>query len=165
VDDDEFPSFKKKPAEEAPEEAAAEAAQENVAAEVELPVVDIVKEAVTAEDDITAAEPEMMQLASRPSFKWTTPTGARISCLRDYPAELQSMALEQVNLSPRVVPSPSANRLPIPSPRPSPRIRLSPRLHYMGVPTPTTGVRRTSPRQQFQTPLVELTLPKHNKAK
>jgi hypothetical protein len=165
VDDDEFPSFKKKPAEEAPEEAAAEAAQENVAAEVELPVVDIVKEAVTAEDDITAAEPEMMQLASRPSFKWTTPTGARISCLRDYPAELQSMALEQVNLSPRVVPSPSANRLPIPSPRPSPRIRLSPRLHYMGVPTPTTGVRRTSPRQQFQTSPVELTLPKHNKAK
>uniref|UniRef100_A0A0A9D6B4 Uncharacterized protein n=1 Tax=Arundo donax TaxID=35708 RepID=A0A0A9D6B4_ARUDO len=114
-------------------------------------------------------------MASRPSFKWLTPTGARISCLRDYPADLQSMALEQVNLSPRVVPSPGGSRLPIPSPRPSPRIRLSPRLHYMGLPTPTGAklpipspapvAARRSPKQQqfvgFQTPAVALTLPKH----
>ncbi|TVU34173.1 hypothetical protein EJB05_16003, partial [Eragrostis curvula] len=183
VDDDEFPSFKKKTEE---DEVPAEAAQENEAAndaDVELPAVDIVKveevaDAAGAIDDKAAAEPEkMMMMASRPSFKWMTPTGARIGCLRDYPADLQSMALEQVNLSPRVVPSPSGNRLPIPSPRPSPRIRLSPRLHYMGLPTPT-GVRlpipspapaaRRSPGQQpqqqfagFHTPPVELTLPKH----
>lgn len=34
--------------------------------------------------------------------KWTSGAGARIGCVRDYPAELQSRALEQVNLSPRV---------------------------------------------------------------
>jgi hypothetical protein len=166
VDDDEYPSFKKKPEERAPEEAAQDEAQNDP------PEVDIVKEGTGA---VNKAEPEMPLLASRPSFKWMTPTGARIGCLRDYPADLQSMALEQVNLSPRVVPSPSANRLPIPSPRPSPRIRLSPRLHYMGLPTPT-GVRlpvpspAPPPRQQqfagFQTPAaVELTLPSKHKGK
>ncbi|XP_062213603.1 IQ domain-containing protein IQM1-like [Phragmites australis] len=171
VDDDEYPSFKKtdKPAEEA-EVPTQDAHDETL--QVELPEVDIVKEVAdqAVGDDDDKAEPKMM--ASRPSFKWSTPTGARIGCLRDYPADLQSMALEQVNLSPRVVPSPSASRLPIPSPRPSPRIRLSPRLHYMGLPTPT-GVKlpipspaaaRRSPKQQFMgfhTPAVALTLPKH----
>ncbi|OEL17087.1 IQ domain-containing protein IQM1 [Dichanthelium oligosanthes] len=188
VDDDEYPSFKKAPEQpaEGAEAPAAEAAAHDETVEnqqVELPAVDIVKEVVVADtttvggDEDDVAEPKMM--ASRPSFKWSTPTGARIGCLRDYPADLQSMALEQVNLSPRVAPSPSATRLlpmPIPSPRPSPRIRLSPRLHYMGLPTPT-GVRlpipspgppggssRRSPKQQFvgfQTPAVALTLPKH----
>ncbi|RLN24669.1 IQ domain-containing protein IQM1 [Panicum miliaceum] len=172
VDDDEFPSFKKapeQPAEEAEAPTAEAAAHDDEAVEsqpVELPELDIVKE---AED---AAGPKVM--ASRPSFKWSTPTGARIGCLRDYPADVQSMALEQVNLSPRVAPSPGAAfRLPapIPSPRPSPRVRLSPRLQYMGLPTPT-GARlpvpspasRRSPRQEFtgfQTPAVALTLPKH----
>jgi hypothetical protein len=168
VDDDEYPSFKKKPEEQGPEEEAAQDEAQN-----EPPEVDIVKEDTGA---VNKAEPEMRLLASRPSFKWMTPTGARIGCLRDYPADLQSMALEQVNLSPRVLASPSANRLPIPSPRPSPRIRLSPRLHYMGLPTPT-GVRLQVPspaapataRQQFagfQTPApVELTLPNKHKAK
>lgn len=84
-------------------------------------------------------------LGRRLSCKWTTGAGPRIGCVRDYPAELQFKALEQVNLSPRVVPSPVGNRVPIPSPRPSPRVRLSPRLAYMGFPTP---------------PAVSLTLPK-----
>lgn len=183
VDDDEYPSFKKAPEEaEAPTaEAAAHGETVETDQPVELPEVDIVKEEVAAEmavgggEEEDAAEPEMM--ARRPSFKWSTPTGARIGCLRDYPADLQSMALEQVNLSPRVAPSPGAAGrlpLPIPSPRPSPRIRLSPRLHYMGLPTPTSarlpipspapGGTRRSPKQQFmgfQTPAVALTLPKH----
>ncbi|PAN30093.1 hypothetical protein PAHAL_5G273200 [Panicum hallii] len=180
VDDDEFPSFKKapeQPAEEAEAPTAEAAAHDDEAVEsqpVELPEVDIVKEAVaeTAAGDEDAAGSKVM--ASRPSFKWSTPTGARIGCLRDYPADVQSMALEQVNLSPRVAPSPGAAcrlPVPIPSPRPSPRIRLSPRLHYMGLPTPT-GARlpvpspasRRSPKQEFtgfQTPAVALTLPKH----
>lgn len=177
VDDDVFPSFKKT-AEQAPEESQVptEAEAQNEA-QVELPELDIVKEEAVADGAAAAAEavaePEV-QLARRPSFKWMTPTGARIGCLRDYPADLQSMALEQVNLSPsRAVPSPSANRLPIPSPRPSPRIRLSPRLHYMGLPTPT-GVKLPIPSPAaaarieqfagFHTPAVELTLPK-NKGK
>ncbi|XP_066309028.1 IQ domain-containing protein IQM1-like [Miscanthus floridulus] len=187
VDDDEYPSFKKPAAapeeQQAAEEAAPVATEEAAAhaeavedqqAMVELPTVDIVKEEDTATD--TAADvqepPKMMMASRRPSFKWSTPTGARIGCLQNYPADVQSMALEQVNLSPRVAPSP---RLPIPSPRPSPKIRLSPSLHYMGCPTPTaTGAssrlaipspaRRSSPKQHFMgfhTPAVALTLPKH----
>lgn len=71
------------------------------------------------------------------SCNWSTGTGARISCVCDYSADLRSKALEQVNLSPRVVPSPIGNKVPIPSPRPSPKVRLSPRFQYMGIPTPT----------------------------
>ena len=185
VDDDEFPSFKKAAPEQPAEEEAEAAAHDDVAVEsqpvVELPEADVAEEAGAetgaAGDEDAAAGPEVMA-SRRPSFKWSTPTGARIGCLRDYPAGVQSMALEQVNLSPRVAPSPGAAcRLPapIPSPRPSPRIRLSPRLHYMGLPTPT-GARlplpvpspagRRAPKQEFtgfQTPApaVALTLPKH----
>ncbi|KAJ4749860.1 Calmodulin-binding protein [Rhynchospora pubera] len=75
------------------------------------------------------------------SRKWSTGNGARIGCVRDYPLDLQSKALEQVNLSPRVTPSPTSyNRIPIPSPRPSPKVRLSPRLQYMGIPSPRVSL-------------------------
>ncbi|CAL4975718.1 unnamed protein product [Urochloa decumbens] len=187
VDDDEFPSFKKAapPEEEAGAPPAEAAAAQDGQPEVEvlLPEVDIVKEASAAEAEMAAGDEEasakVMAMASRPpSFKWSTPTGARIGCLRDYPADLQSMALEQVNLSPRVAAASPASRLPvpIPSPRPSPRIRLSPRLHYMGHPTPTgarlpvpsPAARRSPPKQEFMgfhTPAVALTLPKDPKHK
>jgi hypothetical protein len=175
VDDDEYPSFKK-----ASDEQPTEIEQDEKPTEVEhaetldssqiqLPEMDIIKDMVA--EDSAEAEAATVKMASLPSFKWATAAGARIGCVRDYPADLQSMALEHVNLSPRVVPSPSANRLPIPSPRPSPRIRLSPRLHYMGLPTPTgrrlpipSPEMRRSPGKQFtgfQTPAVALTLPKH----
>lgn len=39
------------------------------------------------------------------SCKWSTGAGPRIGCLRDYPTELQSHALEQANLSPKSAPS------------------------------------------------------------
>ncbi|KAL3518948.1 hypothetical protein ACH5RR_021537 [Cinchona calisaya] len=42
-----------------------------------------------------------LQLGRKLSFKWSTGAGPRIGCLRDYPLELQSRALEQANLSPR----------------------------------------------------------------
>ncbi|XP_002514129.2 IQ domain-containing protein IQM1 [Ricinus communis] len=71
---------------------------------------------------------------------WTTGAGPRIGCVRDYPTELQSRALEQVNLSPRVPPGSLSNYGPIPSPRPSPQVRVSPRLAYMGLPSPRTRV-------------------------
>lgn len=174
VDDDEYPSFKKTSDEPTEMDHGEKPAEVEInesldSSQVELPEVDIVKEGV-AEDSMDTEATEA-KMASLPSFKWATAAGARIGCVRDYPADLQSMALEHVNLSPRVVPSPSANRLPIPSPRPSPKIRLSPRLHYMGLPTPT-GRRlpipspdiRRSPKKQFmgfQTPAVALTLPKH----
>ncbi|KAB1219830.1 hypothetical protein CJ030_MR3G009472 [Morella rubra] len=43
----------------------------------------------------------LLNLPKRLSCKWTSPVGPRIGCVRDYPIELQSQALEQVNLSPK----------------------------------------------------------------
>lgn len=87
-----------------------------------------------AKDD-HASEP--FSLATRMSCKWVTGNGPRIGCVRDYPLDLQSRALEQVNLSPRVTPCSFG---PIPSPRPSPKVRVSPRLAYMGLPSPRPNV-------------------------
>ncbi|PSS01989.1 IQ domain-containing protein [Actinidia chinensis var. chinensis] len=82
-------------------------------------------------------EASVFNLTPRLSCKWTTGAGPRIGCVRDYPSELQFQALEQVNLSPRVAsPKFFGNYGPIPSPRPSPKFRLSPRLAYMGLPSP-----------------------------
>ena len=68
--------------------------------------------------------------------KWSTGNGPRIGCVRDYPMDLQTRALEQVNLSPRVVNMTMGLFGPIPSPRPSPKIRVSPRLFCMRLPSP-----------------------------
>lgn len=84
--------------------------------------------------------PPIFDFSQRLSCKWTTGTGPRIGCVRDYPTELQSRALEQVNLSPRLAAGPSFSFGPIPSPRPSPKVRLSPRLTYMGLPSPRTPI-------------------------
>lgn len=72
------------------------------------------------------------------SCKWTSGVGPRIGCVRDYPMELQSQALEKVNLSPTLNPLPaySKNDCPIPSPRPRPMAMISPRLSRMGIPSP-----------------------------
>ncbi|KAL4194551.1 hypothetical protein AMTRI_Chr05g59910 [Amborella trichopoda] len=90
------------------------------------------------DDTLEEAEVEAAPcpLGNRLSSKWTTGAGPRIGCVRDYPIELQFRALEKVNLSPRTIPSPfGQHQGPIPSPRPSPRVRLSPRL--CGVPLPS----------------------------
>ncbi|XP_021276036.1 IQ domain-containing protein IQM1 [Herrania umbratica] len=81
------------------------------------------------------AEAPAFHLAKRLSYKWTTGVGPRIGCVRDYPSELQSKALEQVNLSPRVAPG-LVKYGPIPSPRPTPKIHLSPGIASMGLPSP-----------------------------
>ncbi|XVF26982.1 hypothetical protein REPUB_Repub14bG0067400 [Reevesia pubescens] len=78
-------------------------------------------------------------------YKWSTGVGPRIGCVRDYPAELQFKALEQVNLSPRPRAKPGAGLSsltcgPIPSPRPSPNLHLSPRLAYLGLVSPRVRV-------------------------
>lgn len=80
-------------------------------------------------------EAAAFSMAKRLSCKWTTGVGHRIGCVRDYPSELQWKALEQVKLSPRVAPG-MVKLGPIPSPRPSPRIHLSPRIAAMGLPSP-----------------------------
>lgn len=88
------------------------------------------------DSNVTHAEAPLFDMSKRMSCKWTSPVGPRIGCVRHYPIELQSQALEQVNLSPKLTPGRSGNFGPIPSPRPSPKIRLSPRLAYMGFPSP-----------------------------
>lgn len=81
----------------------------------------------------------VFDMSKRLSCKWTSGYGPRIGCVRDYPVELQSRALEQVNLSPRINPG-AGSCVPIPSPRPSPKVRVSPRLAYMGLPSPRVSV-------------------------
>ncbi|CAI9759610.1 unnamed protein product [Fraxinus pennsylvanica] len=82
-------------------------------------------------------EAPKLDLPETLSCKWTTGVGPRIGCVRDYPMELQSEALERVNLSPTIT---SKSYLPVPSPRPSPKIRMSPRLAYMGLPSPRASL-------------------------
>ncbi|KAI7730202.1 hypothetical protein M8C21_000302, partial [Ambrosia artemisiifolia] len=50
-------------------------------------------------------ETSCFQLGRQLSCTWSTGAGPRIGCLRDYPTELQSHALEQANLSPKSAPS------------------------------------------------------------
>ncbi|KAL5559456.1 hypothetical protein UlMin_035667 [Ulmus minor] len=90
----------------------------------------------TAGEGGAKAPSPVFDMGKRLSCKWTSGFGPRIGCVRDYPAELQFRALEQVNLSPRVGPAHLGAPAPIPSPRPSPKIRVSPRLAYMGLPSP-----------------------------
>ncbi|XP_071716207.1 LOW QUALITY PROTEIN: IQ domain-containing protein IQM1-like [Rutidosis leptorrhynchoides] len=98
--------------------------------------------------DILSAPTTNAKHASTPSFiqgltngpfssKWTSGTGPRIGIVRDYPSDLTLRALEHVNLSPRMIPG---NLGPIPSPRPSPNVRLSPRISHIGHPSPRTPI-------------------------
>jgi len=82
----------------------------------------------------------LFNVSKRLSCKWSTGAGPRIGCVRDYPGHLQSRALEQVNLSPRPTSARLTHYGPIPSPRPSPKVRMSPRLVYMGLPSPRTPI-------------------------
>lgn len=112
----------------------------DLAAEPEEPTV---KPGLLQEDAANArakVEPPVFDLTKRLSCKWSTGTGPRIGCVRDYPLALQSRALEQVNLSPRVAPGAFGGYGPIPSPRPSPKVRMSPRLSGMGLPSPRTMI-------------------------
>ncbi|KAK7250864.1 hypothetical protein RIF29_33594 [Crotalaria pallida] len=47
------------------------------------------------------------QLGHQLSRKWSTGAGPRIGCVADYPVELRVQALEILNLSPKLPPSPS----------------------------------------------------------
>lgn len=99
-------------------------------------VVTVLKEC----DGKKVETPSAFNLSKRLSYKWSTGAGPRIGCVRDYPEHLQSRALEQVNLSPRPTSARLTNYGPIPSPRPSPKVRMSPRLAYMGLPSPRNAI-------------------------
>lgn len=92
------------------------------------------------DSNVTNVEAPLYDMGKPMSCKWTSPHGPRIGCVRHYPIELQSQALEKVNLSPKLTLGNSGSRLPIPSPRPSPKIRVSPRLSNMGFPSPRPRV-------------------------
>lgn len=94
--------------------------------------------------NIANAEAPVCDLSRRLPCKWASGLGPRIGCVRDYPVNLQCKALEQVNLSPKVPLNRRGSCAPIPSPRPSPKIRVSPRLAFMGLPCPTVLVRANS---------------------
>ncbi|KAF8393606.1 hypothetical protein HHK36_021850 [Tetracentron sinense] len=146
--DDDSPSFKVTDEEPKPEseEGSTKLAQsaDTNAADVNGPAKDTstTTDQQEGEGDTAAGNVEapVFDLAKRLSCKWTTGTGPRIGCVRDYPTDLQFRALEQVNLSPRVTPGAFGNYGPIPSPRPSPKVHLSPRLVYMGLPSPRVSV-------------------------
>jgi len=89
-------------------------------------------------------EVPVFDVSKRLTCKWSTGAGPRIGCVRDYPEHLQSRALEQVNLSPRPASARPYSYGPIPSPRPSPKVRMSPRLAYMGLPSPRRPIPATS---------------------
>lgn len=96
-------------------------------------------------DDMALTDTALMEcpgfdMGETLSGKWSSGVGPRIGCVRDYPSELQFQALEKVNLSPGPITGHHRSSVPIPSPRPSPNIRLSPRLAYMGLPSPSLSV-------------------------
>ncbi|XP_023001836.1 IQ domain-containing protein IQM1 [Cucurbita maxima] len=91
----------------------------------------------------TRIEAPLIDVPKRLLCRWSSGVGPRIGCVKEYPAELQARALEQVNLSPRHTPGFFGSSVPIPSPRPSPKIRMSPRLSYMGIPSPRVPVAAT----------------------
>jgi hypothetical protein len=57
-------------------------------------------------------ESKSYQLGHRLSLKWSTGAGPRIGCVKDYPMELRTQALEMVDLSPMGSTPPASRRLP-----------------------------------------------------
>ncbi|XP_009784688.1 IQ domain-containing protein IQM2 [Nicotiana tabacum] len=84
-------------------------------------------------------EMKSFQLGKQLSCKWSTGAGPRIGCLRDYPSQLQSHALEEVNLSPR-----SARRLNFYS-RPSTPTSFSREMQEPFLHSPHDSRRHSSP--------------------
>jgi hypothetical protein len=160
VDDDEYPSLKRKQASDV------EVASQQEEESKENAAGPAATAAMEEEEAAEAVDEAADETSGRALVKWTSGAGARIGCVRDYPAVLQSRALEQVNLSPsRSAAAPPLQPWPIPSPRPSPRIRMSPRVQYMSVAV-SPGVRPA--KQQclgIRAPTVRLTLPSSKTSK
>ena len=160
MDDDEYPSLKRKQASDAEPSSQQEEEPKETAGPAAMAVTEEGTDAPAEAADAVSGE-----ISGRAQVKWTSGAGARIGCVRDYPVELQSRALEQVNLSPNRPAAAAAQPWPIPSPRPSPRIRLSPRVQYMGM-AASPGARPL--KQQclgLRPPTVRLTLPSSKSSK
>ena len=96
MDDDEYPSLKRKQA----SDVEASSQQEEEPKETAGPTAMAVAEE-GADAPPEAADAVSSETSGRAQVKWTSGAGARIGCVRDYPSELQLRALEQVHLSPR----------------------------------------------------------------
>lgn len=114
---------------------------DTIADDVELAVpIKLVTTNEQQENPSSSKEAPLIDIPKRLLCRWSSGVGPRIGCVKEYPAELQARALEQVNLSPRPTAGLFGSSVPIPSPRPSPKIRMSPRLSYMGIPSPRVPV-------------------------
>ncbi|KAJ0091419.1 hypothetical protein Patl1_13049 [Pistacia atlantica] len=141
--DDDYSSFRDSFEESKPKDAEALPTVESTntdAVDVTRPISDKCNKQDSIGTNAADVAAPVYDLSRRLSCKWSSGVGPRIGCVRDYPQNMQSQALEQVNLSPRVTPGSSRNFAPIPSPRPSPKYRVSPRLAYMGLPSPRVSV-------------------------
>ncbi|XP_031284453.1 IQ domain-containing protein IQM1 [Pistacia vera] len=141
--DDDYSSFRDSFEESKPKDAEALPTVESTntdAVDVTRPISDKCNKQDSIGTNAADVEAPVYDLSRRLSCKWSSGVGPRIGCVRDYPQNMQSQALEQVNLSPRVTPGSSRNFAPIPSPRPSPKYRVSPRLAYMGLPSPRFSI-------------------------
>ncbi|XP_065639029.1 IQ domain-containing protein IQM5-like [Quercus suber] len=105
--------------------------------DVDVPNKEAANVTICPDEIGTNVKAPAFKLAKCLSRKWSSGAGPRIGCVREYSAQLQFQALEHVNLSPRTMPGYFPSNAPIPSPRPSPKIHLSPSLSCMGLPNPT----------------------------
>ncbi|KAK7355420.1 hypothetical protein VNO80_14675 [Phaseolus coccineus] len=76
---------------------------------LQSPRAEVPKEAILQR--INSKKAKSYQLGHQLSRRWSTGAGPRIGCVADYPVELRLQALEMVNLSPKLPPSPSSYRL------------------------------------------------------
>lgn len=126
------------------ETSTATSSEDMVVEDVDLEIpVKLVSTLEKQENPGSRIEAPLIDIPKRLLCRWSSGVGPRIGCVKEYPAELQARALEQVNLSPRPTPGFFGSSVPIPSPRPSPKIRMSPRLSYMGIPSPRVPVTAT----------------------
>lgn len=77
---------------------------------LQSPRADVPKKAILQRINSKKAT-KSYQLGHQLSHRWSTGAGPRIGCVADYPVELRLQALEMLNLSPKVPPSPSSYRL------------------------------------------------------
>ncbi|XP_022951128.1 IQ domain-containing protein IQM1-like isoform X1 [Cucurbita moschata] len=126
------------------ETSTATSSEDMVVEDVDLEIpVKLVSTLERQENPGSRIEAPLIDVPKRLLCRWSSGVGPRIGCVKEYPAELQARAFEQVNLSPRPTPGFFGSSVPIPSPRPSPKIRMSPRLSYMGIPSPRVPVTAT----------------------
>jgi hypothetical protein len=99
--------------------------QRNLSGGLQSPKATDIPQKAILERMKSKSESKSFQLGHRLSLKWSTGVGPRIGCVRDYPMELRTQALEMVELSPRVSTPSNSRRLPSCFPPTSPTSPLA----------------------------------------